>query len=156
MSSAALAKKRRAAPINNTPVVNNQQQLNNQPSQLKLTLPQALSILESRITKLESLSSSSDKELNTKENNDIDLKELVNEYENRFELLINEINNLKDTVFKLQTFTMEVNKDLYENIKKTEKNVLDVVQEEDNAPVTDDAQQNENNENSENNEITFS
>ena len=52
MSSAALAKKRRAVPINNTPVVNNQQQLNNQPSQLKLTLPQALSILESRITNM--------------------------------------------------------------------------------------------------------
>jgi hypothetical protein len=134
MSSAALAKKRRAAPINNTPIVNNQPQQNNQPPQLKLTIPQALSILESRITKLE-LSSNSDQHINSKNTNeniesDSSLKEIINEYESRFELLINEINNIKDTVFKLQTFTMEVNKDMYENIKSPRKDALDSVAHE--------------------------
>ena len=73
----------------------------------------------------------------------LQLKELVSEYENRFELLVNEINNLKDTVFKLQTFTMEVNKDMYEKIKNPEKDGLDLVDEQTvEKSETDDVAQN--------------
>ena len=40
------------------------------------------------------------------------LAEIISEYNSRFDLLAEEINNLKDVILKLQTFTMEVNKTL--------------------------------------------
>ena len=40
--------------------------------------------------------------------------ELVNEYEHRFEMILTEIVNIKDTLLKLQTFSMEVNKSLHD------------------------------------------
>ena len=41
-------------------------------------------------------------------------EELVEEYERRFEMILNEIVNIKDTLIKLQTFSMEVNKSLHD------------------------------------------
>ena len=133
MSSAALAKKRRAAPLNPQPQVTNPPQTLNKVPTSKITVPQALAILDSRLAKLEkSPLQSSSTAVKESDDDNLQLKELVSEYENRFELLVNEINNLKDTVFKLQTFTMEVNKDMYEKIKNPQENGLeiDIVNEE--------------------------
>ena len=44
----------------------------------------------------------------------INQTEVVQEYENRFNLIAEEIGELKETVLKLQTFTMDVNKTLYD------------------------------------------
>lgn len=42
-------------------------------------------------------------------------EELITEYEARFETILNEITQMKDVIMKLQTFTMEVNKSLYDD-----------------------------------------
>lgn len=39
---------------------------------------------------------------------------LIEEYEQRFEMILTEIVNIKDTLMKLQTFSMEVNKSLHD------------------------------------------
>jgi hypothetical protein len=145
MSSAALAKKRRAAPLTPQQPVTNTQQQSNQLSSPKITVQQALAILDSRLAKLEKMPlDTSNTVVKDSDDENLQLKELVTEYENRFELLVNEINNLKDTVFKLQTFTMEVNKDMYEKIKNPEKDGLDVVHEQTvDTLETDDNTQNE-------------
>lgn len=142
MSSAALAKKRRAAPLTPQQPINTQQQSNQSP---KITVQQALAILDSRLAKLEKMPlGPSNAVVKESDDENLQLKELVSEYENRFELLVNEINNLKDTVFKLQTFTMEVNKDMYEKIKNPEKDGLDLVDEQTvEKSETDDVVQNE-------------
>lgn len=41
-------------------------------------------------------------------------EEIVSEYEERFKVIAQEIGELKDVVYKLQTFTMDVNKALYD------------------------------------------
>ena len=154
MSSAALAKKRRAAPLTPQQPVTNTQQQSNQLSSPKITVQQALAILDSRLSKLEKMPlDTSHTVAKDSDHDNLQLKELVSEYENRFELLVNEINNLKDTVFKLQTFTMEVNKDMYEKIKNPEKDGLDLVDEQtvEKSETNDVAQNQETQE-----EITFS
>jgi hypothetical protein len=40
-------------------------------------------------------------------------EELIVEYESRFELILKEITEMKDLIMKVQSFTMEVNKSLY-------------------------------------------
>ena len=40
--------------------------------------------------------------------------DIIQEYDNRFNLIAQEIGELKETVLKLQTFTMDVNKTLYD------------------------------------------
>ena len=43
---------------------------------------------------------------------------MVQEYEARFQMLATEINDIKDILLKLQSFTMEVNKTLFEERSK--------------------------------------
>jgi len=87
-----------------------------------LTLPQVISLVDARLVKLEKFmkdhsgmptennvqvlsSSSSDAELSP---------ELLDEFQTRFDILAQEINQLKDIVLKLQSYTMDVNKQLLE------------------------------------------
>lgn len=85
-----------------------------------LTLPQVISIIDTRLVKLESfMKESTGKSLSdslnttsavdTTMNNDV-----VEEFNHRFHILVDEIGTLKDIVLKLQSYTMEVNKTLYE------------------------------------------
>jgi len=98
-----------------------------------LTLPQVISLVDTRLIRLEQfmkesqennkafkpvvefrdadsnlVSSESDPEQLT------DLNEILEEYNNRFVLLAEEMAGLKDTIMKLQTYTMDVNKMLLE------------------------------------------
>lgn len=112
MSSAlAAAKKRRAfgEPTNNivtpkqpspppTPRAQNTQ------SDKPMTINQAFKNMSDRINVLEE---------HATENTGVP-EELVEEYERRFEMILNEIVNIKDTLIKLQTFSMEVNKSLHD------------------------------------------
>ena len=41
-------------------------------------------------------------------------EDIIGEYEERFKVIAQEIGELKDVVYKLQTFTMDVNKALYD------------------------------------------
>ena len=49
------------------------------------------------------------------------LKPMLDEYDSRFEMLATEINELKDTVLKLQSFTMEVNQAMYEDLMEKKR-----------------------------------
>lgn len=124
MSSALAAAKRRRAfnndnnnqttdnSINTTTNQNNTQQTtqNSKPvSDKPRTINEALRFLNNRIDTIEN--SISNNQTNTPSMID---NEVIEEYENRFDLIIQEINNLKDAMLKLQSFTMDVNKQLFE------------------------------------------
>lgn len=73
-----------------------------------LTLPQVISNLDTRVKMLES---------NVPSMNGIDSvfsPTVLDEFNSRFEILANELADLKDTIMKLQTFTMEVNKSMHD------------------------------------------
>lgn len=59
--------------------------------------------------------------------------EVIDEYEHRFSILSKEINEIKDIIMKLQNFTFEVNQQMFDYLKNTNKttkhqneNILDV------------------------------
>lgn len=89
-----------------------------------LTLPQVISLVDTRLTKLEKFMK------DTKEKPPVErtvqftegpvaemdesTAQILDDYNSRFMLLAEEIAELKDTVMKLQTYTMDVNKMLLE------------------------------------------
>lgn len=78
---------------------------NNQPG---LTLKQVISNLDNRISSLET---------KTPGINGIDTvfsPTVMEEFNARFEIIANELADIKDTIMKLQTFTMEVNKSMHD------------------------------------------
>ena len=116
MSSNALssAKKRRAANNSNNDIINNTMNNNNNnnmntPTSSKpsnaLSLQNVITTLNTRLTKLENSTN-----VETVDKTDLDISEI----NTRFDILVNEINEIKDMLLKLQTFTMEVNKSLFD------------------------------------------
>jgi hypothetical protein len=109
-----------------------------------LTLPQVISLVDTRLIKLEQFmketleNNSSNNSSNSVSNIEIresesnidssdpnqltDLNDILEEYNNRFVLLAEEIGQLKDIVLKLQTYTMDVNKMLIEERGLSDKN----------------------------------
>ena len=127
MSSARLARQRRAnmQPEQAPPPP----QPTKIPKSTQMTLPQMLQIIDARIGKLEMFMQES---LNTDKNKTKDVDNealsanLINEYESRFQLLATEVNDIKDTLIKLQTFTMDVNKKLLDDRDYLNKGNSDV------------------------------
>ena len=122
MSSAALAKKRRA----NLSAV---QEVPSSPAAPAaaapqsraggMSLPQILNVIEKRILSLEKAvednrEASSSKDVSEPIDIDAQLRPIIDEYDARFEMLATQINELKDTLMKLQSFTMDVNKIMFE------------------------------------------
>jgi GTP-sensing pleiotropic transcriptional regulator CodY len=121
-NSIAAAKKRRAGiqppnPATPTTQVGGPTSQNGAPA---LTLPQVIALVDKRLTKLEdSVKAGSNTNANTNTNtSDAPPSNVVAEYmeemDRKFELLAEEITNMKDIVLKLQSFTMDVNKTLME------------------------------------------
>jgi hypothetical protein len=135
--SNAAAIKRRANPPQT--IQQQQQQRNVQPNQQQqtngsstnvntpgLTLPQVIALIDRRLNNLETFAKESKEnsnqvkfenniqtpDLNSLPENAFD--QLVEEYGHRFEVLAEELSILKDTILKLQTYTMDVNKALLE------------------------------------------
>lgn len=111
MSAALSAAKKRRAPIPVEPPKLTQaptqaQTPNNQAS--GLTLQQVIALIDRRLISLE----------NPIEPDVADVEDMNEEYENRFTILVNEISELKQTILSLQTFTMDVNKALFEKLEK--------------------------------------
>lgn len=101
--SAALsaAKKRRAPAAIEPPKI-----VSSQPSQANgLTLQQVIALIDRRLTTLET---------NNVDDNTLVMDDMSEEYESRFTILANEISELKQTILSLQTYTMDVNKMLYD------------------------------------------
>lgn len=80
----------------------------------KLTLPEVISVFDKRISKLEeNIKSTSNQTTNMMQSSSdtpSNLNEILGEFNMRFEVLADEISTLKDTILRLQTFTMDVNK----------------------------------------------
>lgn len=159
MSSAALAKKRRAnlsavqevpsSPAT-TPAAAPQSRAGG------MSLPQILNVIEKRILSLEKAVednrvASSSKDVSEPIDIDAQLRPIIDEYDARFEMLATQINEMKDALMKLQSFTMDVNKTLFEERNSrtsvsentqteeetpTEEQVLDSIPEEATEPPT--------------------
>jgi hypothetical protein len=91
-----------------------QQQQQQRPTDM--TLPQVLQLLDSRLRRLEAVKPVVATENSTTTTTSLAdvVAALKEEYESRFDILANEINNMKDIVLKLQSYTMDVNKTLLE------------------------------------------
>ena len=121
-NSLAAAKRRRAGeqppmpPPTPSPVQQQQQQQN------RMTLPQVLALLDSRLTKLETQTSSVMPAIpeEVADASKVSINEYISEMDAKFGMLVEEITSLKDIVLKLQTYTMDVNKKLLEEKKQSE------------------------------------
>ena len=145
MNSITAAKNRRANVAQNSIPPPPPQQNTQQPNQKAsgITLPQVIQLVDIRLTKLEQTvielkttpNSSVTKEVHFQIENTDDFvktyewKESIHEFEKRFEMLVEEIMNLKNIVLNLQSYTMDVNKLLmeersrfFEELEKKEKN----------------------------------
>jgi hypothetical protein len=124
MSSASLAKKRRAN-ISQTinmppPTIQPQSSTANASRNVPLTLPQVLQMIDGRLLKLEKgLKEQQEGQVENasvvrEKEEDVSLQEVLAEYDTRFQMLASEIQDMKEIVLKLQSYTMEVNKTLLE------------------------------------------
>lgn len=124
MSSINAAKKRRAnivQPVASEPQSQTQQQ---QPNRNLMSLPQVLKVfdtrlnaIESNVKELQSSSTTTTVASDSKESSisiATEMQEILGEYEERFQVLANEIQSMKEIVLKLQSYTMDVNKTLLE------------------------------------------
>ena len=122
MSSAALARKRRAnMPTNTSSVESNQKNMSPAPPsqpRVNMTIPQILNVFDKRIAEVEKRLTTQSPQNNEKSDNDSkipnNMSEIINEYEERFEMLLTQINQMKDILNTLQMYTMTVNKTLLE------------------------------------------
>jgi len=94
-----------------------------QQPQTGLTLQQVIAVIDKRLVAVESgLKEVKESPRTTQQQanvpngavDDTVFSNMIDEYNNRFEILAMEISNLKDVVLKLQSYTMEVNKTLLE------------------------------------------
>jgi hypothetical protein len=148
-SATSAAKRRRAAPMITPPLfqsnlspdggrppvatsVNSNPQ---QPDMKLLTLQQVISLVDSRLTNLEKTII----EPNNQSSTPSDISDLIKstmyehlaEFNERYEILASEIANLKNIVLDLQSYTMNINKTLFEERVKMMSNVSDFSQSED-------------------------
>ena len=113
MSSAIAAAKRRRAFNQDQNSNNNQKQTSassptQQPSQP--AQPAQPAQPNNKPQTMQEFVKSVDSRLSTMESR---LNEVIDEYETRFTLLAEEIANMKDVIIKVQSFSMEINKDLH-------------------------------------------
>lgn len=80
------------------------------PTSTQMSLQQVISTVDKRLTQLETLAKNNNNNSYNNQDNSNDLPMIVEEFNERFEMIVNEINSLKDIVMKLQSYTMEVNK----------------------------------------------
>lgn len=115
----AAARKRRAGgsslPGSNDNIIQQQQQ---QPPASGLTLPQVIALVDRRLVVLETFMKDTKAQPSAPVSTQASVStpamddEFVEDINSKFEMLANEIADLKDMLLKLQTFTMEVNKRL--------------------------------------------
>ena len=98
-----------------------QQQASSGASASGLTLPQVIAVVDKRLTVLESFMketktapvpppAATERGMDVPYATEIELNTVIDEFNSRFEMLATEINELKDLLMKLQSYTMDVNK----------------------------------------------
>jgi len=113
--SSALARKKRIGDSTPLPTTINV----NAPKPSGLTLPQVIAVIDNRLIALETYVKNNQNVSNQNQNSSVEevvpfSNDFINEMQSRYEILAQEIGELKDIVLKLQTYTMEVNKTLLE------------------------------------------
>ena len=123
MNSIAAAKRRRAQPEGSKPAMTVTPTPTPPPSQStaqRMTPQQYLSMLESKISALEKNMSSQPSvqiEVNGPDGKKkMDLSDYMADVDQKFMVLAEEISSLKDSLLKLQTFTMDVNKSMFSKL----------------------------------------
>jgi hypothetical protein len=117
MSAANSSAKKRRAPPSTEPIKANPSPNTpmNSPANTGLTLPQVISLIDKRLITLETVTKNITLQ-SEKSNNQSEIPEMfMEELQSRFDIMADEIANLKNIVLKLQTYTMDVNKLLLEN-----------------------------------------
>jgi hypothetical protein len=80
-----------------------------------LTLPQVISLVDKRLVTLETFMKESKTEAPVSSSpSEESMNVMADEFNSKFEMLAGEVAELKDIVMKLQSYTMEVNKTLFE------------------------------------------
>jgi hypothetical protein len=117
----AAARKRRAGGATLQESAPSQIQQQQQAPKSGLTLPQVISLVDKRLITLETFmnetksgSSTLTRTTPTTAHSEDALNQMADEFNSKYEILVEEIANLKDIVMKLQSYTMEVNKTLFE------------------------------------------
>jgi hypothetical protein len=100
---------------------------NTQPQQQGFTLQQVIAVIDSRLLTLEKFMNESNDGSSrrvqfeqtppvapSEQTLDISIQEVLSEFSNRFDMIVEEVTTLKDIVLKLQSYTMDVNKTLLE------------------------------------------
>jgi len=116
-ASLAAARKRRGGTIVESSQQSSPLPISNKPS--GLTLPQVISLVDARLLTLESFMKEQTANVKPQSNISTDVikqevEMVVEEFNNRYELLATEIQSIKDIVLNLQSYTMNVNKTLME------------------------------------------
>jgi hypothetical protein len=121
MSSISAAKKRRAnisQPVQNVGQASYQNSQSAQSQRNMMTIPQVLKLLDSRIVKLENNAPTVQEikpaVVDSFSEEKGKIQEVLLEYDERFQVVVDEMQQIKDMVLKLQSYTMEVNKTLLE------------------------------------------
>jgi len=89
-----------------------------------LTLPQVIALIDNRLIKLETFVRNKESEpvkfsnlepiIENEDNEESSFGQIIDDFNQRFIMLAEEIGSIKDTLLKLQTYTMDVNKMLLE------------------------------------------
>jgi hypothetical protein len=116
----AAARKRRAPasllPSNPPPTPTNGQQVQPSNPAVGLTLPQVIALVDQRLVVVETFMKNTQQggivSSNASEN--VETNSVLEEINSRYDLLAEEVINLKNIVLNLQSYTMEVNKTLME------------------------------------------
>jgi hypothetical protein len=112
-TSLASAKKRRANITEPQPQIRQQQMQPQMQPAGGLTLQQVIKLVDTRLTTLEKLVS---EQRNGGEEGE-ESGDWIEEFNKRTEIIAVEIDSIKSTVLQLQTFTMEVNKKMFEKLE---------------------------------------
>jgi hypothetical protein len=126
MSAANSAAKKRRAPPSTEPIrpaMSNmqgqpQQQSNGNPSS-GLTLPQVIALIDNRLVRLETTTKTLAESSNVESETSVSAisPEVLEEFNTRFEIIAEEVANIKNIVLNLQSYTMNVNKMLLDERK---------------------------------------
>ena len=135
MSQSIAAAKRRRAGIQSTDVnsVINTPEVSQSPQvqQQKISIPMYLNKITEKLKELESKIDQNENpafqiQFETEEGiKSMLVTDYMQDMDKKFELLFDEVNNLKETVNKLQTFTLEVNQRLFNKVFTGDDLILD-------------------------------
>jgi ABC-type methionine transport system ATPase subunit len=121
MSTALAAARKRRAPASLAPEPPVQQSAQNAqaPPTAGLTLPQVIAVIDKRLITLEEFVKSQQQNEVTADIHETTttspaITEIIEEFNSRYTILAEEIDNLKNIVLNLQSYTMNVNKTLLE------------------------------------------